>query len=70
MACLGYVLSVLPVHDIIDYLNQLLAPHIQQLLQLSQHNVSDQAVSCGVIVAVLVESASRFLGNTVRGVCR
>lgn len=31
MACLGYVLSVLPVNEIMEFLDVLLAPHIDQL---------------------------------------
>ena len=39
MACLGYVLSVLPVNEIMEYLDVLLAPHIEQLQQIGTMEV-------------------------------
>ncbi|KAK2156574.1 hypothetical protein LSH36_209g00066 [Paralvinella palmiformis] len=36
MACLGYVLSVLPVDETMEYLNIILSPYIQQLQELAQ----------------------------------
>ena len=39
MAYLGYVLSVLPVNEIMEYLDVLLAPHIEQLQQIGTMEV-------------------------------
>ena len=39
MACLGYVLSVLPVDETMEYLNIILSPYIQQLQELAQAQV-------------------------------
>lgn len=43
-SCVGFVLSVLPVPDIMDYLDVVLAPHIQELQGLAQHEVSGSGV--------------------------
>ena len=40
MLCLGYVLSVVPVNDTMEYLQGLLAPYIQHLQQLTTAEVS------------------------------
>ena len=39
MACLGYTLSVLPVNEIMEYLDVLLSPHIEQLLRVGTMEV-------------------------------
>lgn len=48
MACLGYVLSVLPTKDIMAYLNVLLAPHVEFLQQLANMEVSLLSGSFGI----------------------
>ena len=45
MACLGYVLSVLPVNEIMEYLDVLLTPHIEQLQQIGTMEVSTNDTS-------------------------
>ena len=44
MACLGYVLSVLPVNEIMEYLDVLLSPHIEQLQHVGTLEVSSNVV--------------------------
>ena len=39
MSVLGYVLSVLPVDEVMNYLNILLAPHISQLQEAATQQV-------------------------------
>ena len=45
MACVGYVLSVLPVEAIMEDLNVLLTPHITELQQLGEQQVSAHRTS-------------------------
>ena len=40
MACLGYVLSTLPVEQCMQYLNVILTPRMDQLQNLSQVQVT------------------------------
>ena len=35
MACLGFVLSVMPVAEIMEYLNAVLTPHLELMQQLA-----------------------------------
>ena len=44
MCCLGYVLSVLPVNEIMEYLDVLLAPHIEQLQRVGTMEVSSKPI--------------------------
>ena len=39
MACVGHVLSVLPYEEILQYLNTVLTPHLQQLQECSTQEV-------------------------------
>jgi len=41
--CVGYVLSILPLSDIMTYLTSLLAPHLDQLRQLAGTEVNAAA---------------------------
>lgn len=54
VTCMGYVLSVLPPGDVLEYLNLILTPHLVQLQQLASAEVGASACSRKLIYYVLL----------------
>jgi hypothetical protein len=56
MSSVGYVLSICPLADIIQYLNSLLTPHIQQLQELVDQPVRNALISARLFLHVVRSS--------------
>ena len=67
VTCVGYVLSILPLSDIMTYLTSLLAPHLNQLQQLATAEVRCRCSAYMMWISIWrVISFVKLSGNYLR----